>query len=71
MVNATSLGFVSLTTTPINSPTTSTINFPARDTRANGVTIALGPGGMLGVTFVGSRGATADVLLDVTGYFIP
>ena len=70
-VNGTSQGFVSLTTTPINSPTTSTINFPIRDIRANGVTIALGSGGTLGVTFVGTGGATADVLLDVTGYFIP
>ncbi len=71
VVNATSQGFLSLTTTPINSPSTSTINFPTRDIRANGVTIALDPGGTLGVTFVGTHGATADVLLDVTGYFAP
>jgi hypothetical protein len=35
------------------------------------VTIALDPSGTLGVTFVGTHGATADVLLDVTGYFAP
>ena len=71
VVNARSGGFVALTTTPTNNPLVSTINFPAGDTRANGVTIPLASDGTLGVTFVGARGTTADVLFDVTGYFIP
>jgi FtsP/CotA-like multicopper oxidase with cupredoxin domain len=71
VVNARSAGWVALTTTPTNSPGVSTINFPAGDTRANGVTIPLASDGSLGVTFVGARGTTADVLFDVTGYFTP
>jgi FtsP/CotA-like multicopper oxidase with cupredoxin domain len=70
-VNANSAGYLSLTTTPTSAPTTSTINFPARDTRANGVAISLAAGGNLSVTYIGTRGTTADVLFDVTGYFVP
>jgi FtsP/CotA-like multicopper oxidase with cupredoxin domain len=66
-----SLGYVALTTTPTNTPGVSTINFPAGDTRANGVTVPLAPDGSLGVTFIGTGGKTADVLFDVTGYFTP
>jgi hypothetical protein len=70
-VNASSAGYLSLTTTPISAPTTSTINFPTRDIRANGVTMSLGAGGSLSVTYVGSRGGSSDALFDVTGYFLP
>jgi hypothetical protein len=52
-------------------PTTSTINFPARDTRANGVTLGTGPGGTLWLVFNGPRGVTADAIFDVSGYFLP
>jgi hypothetical protein len=34
------------------SPTTSTINFPVGDNRANGVTVALGSGGTLSATYL-------------------
>jgi hypothetical protein len=68
----TSAGFVSLTPTPTNNPTTSTLNFPLGDNRANGVTVALSGTGGLSATFVGSSGgATTDLLFDVTGYFVP
>jgi hypothetical protein len=36
----TSPGFVALTPAPTNSPTTSTLNFPLGDNRANGVLVA-------------------------------
>jgi uncharacterized membrane protein YoaK (UPF0700 family) len=64
-------GYFSLTpaSPPGGLPATSTLNFPARDIRANAVTAPLGPGGSLWVTFVGV-GGTMHVVFDVTGYFI-
>jgi hypothetical protein len=35
------------------------------------VAISLAAGGNLSVTYIGTRGTTADVLFDVTGYFVP
>jgi hypothetical protein len=70
VTNQSSRGYLALTpTSPSGTPTTSTLNFPAGDIRANAVTVPLG-GGRLWVTFVGTSGATADVIFDVTGYFV-
>ncbi len=67
----TSGGYLFIGPVATNNPTSSTLNFPAGDDRANGVTVALG-GGTLGVTYVASAGvATAHVIFDVTGYFAP
>jgi hypothetical protein len=56
----------------MNNPTSSTLNFPVGDDRANGVSVALGAGGTLSVTFVAPNpGTTAHVIFDVTGYFVP
>jgi hypothetical protein len=53
-----------------NNPTSSTLNFPVGDDRANAVTVALGSGGKLSVTYVGSvAGSSTQVIFDVTGYF--
>jgi hypothetical protein len=52
-----------------NDPTSSTLNFPVSDDRANGVTVALG-GGSISVTYVASTSGTTHVIFDVTGYFI-
>jgi hypothetical protein len=65
----TTAGFLSLGPTSVVSPTTSTLNFPLGDTRANGVTVKLSADGKLWVTFIGTAGKTAQVLFDVTGYF--
>ncbi len=62
-------GFVFLGPDPTATPTSSTLNVPAGDTRAGGVTVALGPGGTLSATF-GYTGTT-HLLFDVTGYFVP
>jgi hypothetical protein len=68
----TSGGYLFLGPVATNDPTSSTINFPVGDDRANGVTVALGSGGTLGVTFVAPNpGPTAHVIFDVTGYFLP
>ena len=69
VVNATRAGFVSLTPTPQANPTTSTINFPAGDTRANGVTVPLSNDGKLSAVYKSSGGST-DLILDVTGYYL-
>ena len=71
VVNSTSPGFFSLTIDrPASTPTTSTLNFPKADVRANAVTVPLGSGGVLWLTFIGGSGATADAVFDVTGYFV-
>ncbi len=66
----TSAGYLSLTPVATNTPGTSTLNFPVGDVRANGVTTPLGPGGTLGITYVAKAGAKADVVFDITGYFM-
>jgi hypothetical protein len=68
----TSGGYVYLGPDPVSSPASSTLNFPVGDDRANGVTVALGDGGILGITYVSpSAGTTAHAIFDVTGYFVP
>jgi spore germination protein YaaH len=53
--------------TPLGS--TSSINVPTGDIRANGFTSRTGASGVLGMVFVGPKGSAANVILDVTGYF--
>ena len=65
----TSLGYLYIGPTAQNYPTTSTLNFPKGDNRANAVTVALGTGGKLSVTYAASSlSATTNVIFDVTGY---
>jgi len=53
-----------------NSPSSSTLNFPVGDDRANGVTVALGAGGTLSITYIASSSAArTQAIFDVTGYF--
>jgi len=68
----TSLGYLYIGPGAVNNPTTSTLNFPKGDDRANGVTVALGVGGTLSVTYAApTSGPIAQVIFDVTGYFAP
>ncbi|MGA3058029.1 MAG: hypothetical protein ABSE70_08370 [Candidatus Limnocylindrales bacterium] len=68
----TSAGFLYVGPIPMNNPTSSTLNFPLGDDRASAVTVALGAGGTLSVTYAASTlGPTAQVIFDVTGYFTP
>jgi glucose/arabinose dehydrogenase len=70
VVNARSAGWVAMTEQPTASPgSTSTLNFPAADTRANGITARLSPTGTVALIHVGTSGHTTDLILDVTGYF--
>ena len=72
MTGQTGNGYLFLGPAAMNDPTSSTLNFPVGDDRANGVTVALGTGGKLSVTFVAPNpGPTAYAILDVTGYYMP
>jgi hypothetical protein len=52
-------------------PSTSTLNFAANATLANGITVGIGAGGKLFATYMAAAGSTTDLVLDVTGYFEP
>jgi len=67
----TAAGYLYLGPVAMNNPTSSTLNFPVRDNRANGVTVALSAKGTLSATYVAATyGPTAQVIFDVTGYFV-
>jgi hypothetical protein len=73
VTNQSTYGYVAVTPQPTSQPTSSTLNFPQGDNRANNVTAALGDKGQLafvicpGSTF--SSPGVADLIFDVTGYF--
>ena len=68
----TSKGYLFIGPDPMNNPTSSTVNFPLGDDRANGVTVALSATGSLSVTFVApTNGPSGHAIFDVTGYFVP
>jgi hypothetical protein len=72
VVGQTAGGYVSMTQVATNSPTTSTLNFPVADVRANGVTGPLSGAGSVGLVYKGSAsGASTNLILDITGYFGP
>jgi hypothetical protein len=64
-------GYVTLATNaPPALPETSTINFPAGDTRANGVTVKLNANGRLWAVYKAPPGKSTHLILDVTGYYL-
>ena len=63
-------GYVSVTTTKTATPTTSTINFPTGDNRANNITIPVSAAGTLSAVYKAPAGSTANVVFDVSGYFL-
>ena len=68
VTNQSTAGYLFLGPDPIASPTSSTLNFPLGDSRANGVTVALGAGGTLSATL--APFGTTDLIFDVTRYFV-
>jgi hypothetical protein len=69
VVNQTKAGYVTLSPTANPNPTTSTINFPTGDVRANGLTIPINPlDGTVAAVYKAPSG-TVDLILDVTGYY--
>jgi hypothetical protein len=72
IVGQTRLGYVTVAPSLTSGvpPPTSTINFPVGDTRANGITVPLAPGGKLDAMYwSASTSDTVNVIFDVTGYF--
>ncbi len=65
----TSAGYVSLGPVSSANPSSSTLNFPLGDTRANNVTLALAADGSLSAVYKAKAGAKTSLVLDVTGYF--
>ncbi len=72
ITNQTKAGYLSVTPdAPVGIPGSSTLNVPLGDTRANGLTARLNGDGDLWITYTAAAGATADVILDVTGFYVP
>ena len=57
-----------MTKAATNTPTTSTLNFPLGDVRANGVTGPLSSTGTVGLVYKAGSGTT-QLILDIAGYF--
>jgi hypothetical protein len=66
----TGAGYVSVTPTATNVPQSSSLNFPVGDVRANNVTVSLSTSGSLSAVYKSAPGTTADLVFDVTGYFV-
>jgi hypothetical protein len=67
----TGAGYLYVGPTPTNAPTSSTLNFPAGDNRANAVAVPLGPDGSLSITYISASSSySTAAIFDVTGYFI-
>lgn len=69
VVSQTRAGYASVTPEPTATPTTSTINFPVGDIRANGLTVKLGTAGKLSGVYKSSSGATTHLIFDAFGYY--
>ena len=63
-------GYLSVGPTAIVNPTSSTLNFPVGDSRANNLTLPLNAAGDLAAVYKAGAGKTTHVILDVTGYFL-
>jgi carboxypeptidase T len=73
-VNATYPGYVTVAPELSSGvqPPTSTVNFPVGDIRANGVVAPLGSDGRLETMYWATPTTpTTDLVIDVTGYFVP
>ena len=70
VTHQTSAGWLAVTPTANNAPSTSTLNFPAGDNRANNFTVRVASDGSISAVFRGLPGASADVIIDITGYFV-
>jgi hypothetical protein len=67
----TSSGAIFLGPIPTAKPGTSSLNFGRYDRAANGVTVVLRSDGTLSATYMATARTSTDVVLDITGYFVP
>jgi hypothetical protein len=66
----TKAGYLAITPDPTASPAASSLNFPVGDDRGNGFTAPLNTSHQLSIVYITATGATTDVVLDVTGYYL-
>ncbi len=72
VVNETRSGAMFVGPDSMAKPSTSTLNFVRGDIRANGITVMVGGSpGSLSATYMAASGNTMDLVLDITGYFVP
>ena len=69
VTGATDSGYVSIGPSMTSTPSTSTINFKAGETAANGLTLRIGSGDNVSAVLASTTGASAHLILDVTGYY--
>ena len=70
VVSPSARGFIFLGPTATSAPTSSTLNFPAWDIRANNFVVPVNQtDGTVQAVFANDYGATADIVMDVSGYF--
>jgi hypothetical protein len=62
-------GYLSITRVSTTAPTTSTINFPLGDIRANNTVNPLDGSGRLWAIFKAPSGARTHLIVDLAGYF--
>jgi spore germination protein YaaH len=72
VVGMTGAGYVAVVPSfiPGSVPSTSTVNFPLSDIRANNLVVPLAAG-QLQVEYVAKAGTSVQFIFDVTGYFVP
>ncbi len=69
VVGQSAAGFAAITAVPTSLPSTSSLNFPFGDVRANGITSPIGLTGNVSLIYVAAHGSKTQLLLDITGYF--
>jgi hypothetical protein len=67
-------GYVALGPDPTTTPGWSTVNFPARDIRANNVVVPVNADGTVAAVYIadprlGTSSSAVDLVFDITGYF--
>jgi hypothetical protein len=69
VLTPTSAGWALVSPEIVATPTTSTLNVASGHSEANGFDVALGGGGHVSLEWAGTTGSTADIALDITGYW--
>jgi hypothetical protein len=71
VVRPSALAYVYLGPDPTDAPTSSTINFPRSDIRANNIIVPVNANGTMSVVLSGvsPNSASVDIVLDISGYY--
>ncbi len=69
LLSPSSAGWALVSPEIVATPTTSTLNVAAGHSEANGFDVALGASGHVALEWAGTTGSTANIALDVTGYW--